>query len=88
MLRITQTVGSNSRPTLRLEGKLLEPWADELVRACDQLARQRHELRLDLSSLTFVDTAGIRLLTDLIHGGTVIVACSGFVAELLQMEKP
>jgi ABC-type transporter Mla MlaB component len=72
---------------LRLEGKLLEPWTDELVRACEQMAPGRRKLRLDLSALTFVDAAGVRLLTELIHDGTMIVACSGYVAAILQMEK-
>ena len=41
-------------------------------------------INLDLSALIFVDAAGERLLRDLIARGIEVVACSGYVAELLR----
>jgi hypothetical protein len=81
MLRITRILEPHSAPTLRLEGKLLEPWIEELLQECAD------GIRLDLSAVTFVDTAGAMLLRQLIERGTEIVACSGYVAELLQVDK-
>ena len=81
MLRITRILEPHSAPTLRLEGKLLEPWIEEL------LQEYADGIRLDLSAVTFVDTAGAMLLRQLIERGTEIVACSGYVAELLQVDK-
>ena len=40
-------------------------------------------LHLDLSAVTFIDPAGLKLLGDLIRRGTTISRCSGFVEELL-----
>lgn len=82
MLRITTLEGADSRPILRLEGKLLEPWVDEVRRAC----MERRPPLLDLSALTYMDAAGVRFLRELLHEGAAIVACSGFVSALLEGE--
>jgi anti-anti-sigma regulatory factor len=74
---------SDSIRTLKLEGKLLGPWVDELGRACEELQVPPGRLCLNLSAVTFIDSAGLRLLGDLIRRGTTISQCSGFVAELL-----
>lgn len=85
MLRITRLDGNTgTAATLRLEGKLLGPWVDELVQASAALPR----VRLDLSAVSFVDAAGMRALRELVRHGATVAACSGFVAELLQREKP
>jgi anti-anti-sigma regulatory factor len=87
MLRITEVVDGGPGLLLKLEGKLLEPWIEELARV---VGRSRPEgngpLRLDLSSVTFVDEAGVRLLHDLLRQGVVIAATSNFVAALLRLE--
>jgi anti-anti-sigma regulatory factor len=84
MLRITTLRGNDSIPILRLEGKFLEPWVDELRRTCLVQA----PLRLDLSAVTFVDAAGVRCLRELIKRGAFITASSSFVSALLEREKP
>jgi hypothetical protein len=50
------------------------------------LAERRGPIRLDLSSLSFADEAGIRLLRELLRQGAQIAAASGFVAALLRLE--
>jgi hypothetical protein len=84
MLRLTRIVDSHSAQTLKLEGKLLGPWVEEVCRACVSVAVSSHRTSLDLSALTFVDAAGERLLRDLIGQGLEIAACSSYVAELLR----
>lgn len=84
MLKITWVTRKNRSQTLRLEGKLLEPWVETVRNSCaEQVARSR-KFRLDLSGVSFVDSAGVELLRDLIRQGAEIVACSSFVAELLE----
>ena len=83
MLRIW-VVPEHSGVTIRLEGKLLSPWCNELTVACEQAAAQGLPLKIDLSSLVYVDAAGAELLRALIHKYQIGVArCSTFVAELL-----
>ena len=56
MLRITwvdlDVTTSNS--TLKLEGKILGPWVDELSRVCEERRSAPNGLRLDLAAVTFV----------------------------------
>ena len=87
MLRITHTQGHDSVLILRLEGKLLGPWVAELARSCDEFTCPPDRLRLDLSSVTFVDGPGVALLRDLLGRGVSLAACSGLVAELLHLES-
>jgi hypothetical protein len=69
---------------VRLEGRLLSAWRDELLDACDRAAHGGAQVRLDLHSLTYADADGIELLRTLIdERGVALGACSRFVAELL-----
>jgi ABC-type transporter Mla MlaB component len=86
MLRITHAHGQESMSTLRLEGKLLGPWVEELARSCDELPCAPDCVRLDLSAVTFVDGPGVTLLLELLGRGVKLAACSGLVAELLHLE--
>jgi hypothetical protein len=87
MLKIARVDGemcpSDSISTLKLEGKLIGPWVDELSRACEELVTPPSVLHLNLAGVTFIDPAGINLLDDLIRRGATISECSGFVDELL-----
>jgi anti-anti-sigma regulatory factor len=81
MLRLTRIVDSDLAQAFSLQGKLVGPWVEEVRAAC---AAGTDPFSLDLSGLTFVDTAGASLLLDLIGRGVKVVRCSGYVAELLR----
>jgi RNA polymerase sigma-70 factor (ECF subfamily) len=83
MLRITRLDRPDVGPIIKLEGKLLEPWVDEVLLACDMPDIQTQRPQLDLSAVSYVDGAGVALLRDLLKQQFTIIACSGFVAELL-----
>ncbi len=83
MLRITRITGRHPNQTIKLEGKLMRPWVDEVRQACTSGADPAGRTSLDLSDLTFVDTAGEGLLRDLIGQGFAVAACSSYVAALL-----
>jgi ABC-type transporter Mla MlaB component len=85
MLIITRSDRSDLTRTLKLEGKLLEPWIGELKSACGECPVSPDLVCLDLCDLTFVDAAGVRFLADLIHDGARVTACSGFVAAVLDL---
>jgi hypothetical protein len=87
MLRITRSEGSDRTHTLKLQGKLLGPWIRELESACGTAQVPADRVRLDLGDLTFVDAAGARSLEVLIRDGARVIACSMFVAEILQLER-
>jgi ABC-type transporter Mla MlaB component len=70
MLKIT--VQNGLRPTtIRLEGKLSGPWVPELARAWAGLAgvKPAGTLTVDLCEVTFIDSAGKKLLSSLVDSG-------------------
>ncbi len=87
MLRITEMASTESVSTIKLEGKLLDPWVGEVRKACAAARVRSGRTRLDLAAVTFVDAAGVDLLRELIRQGVEIAACSGYVAEILQGEQ-
>jgi anti-anti-sigma regulatory factor len=75
MLKIT--VQNGAQPTtIKLEGKLSGPWVSELARAWEGVAGGRPEgaLTVDLSEVTFIDSAGKKLLSSLVDSGAQLQA--------------
>jgi anti-anti-sigma regulatory factor len=66
MLRITIQDDAH-HPTLKLEGKLVGLWVDELRRACQSWlpALGGRSLRLDMRGVSFVDAEGQQLLREI-----------------------
>ncbi len=64
MLRMTFEKGLEAS-TLKLEGKVTVPWADELQRTWDELVTDRpaKSIIVDLSGVTFIDSEGKSILT-------------------------
>lgn len=87
MLRITKQINGRST-VLKLEGALREAWLAEVQHEAELVKSARHKLKLDLADVTFADAAGLALLGDLLRQGAKIVACSGFIAVSLGLEKP
>jgi hypothetical protein len=69
---------------VKLEGKLLAPWCEELVRACDGAGES---VQLDLYDVSYVDAAGMETIRALMARGVALGRCSSFVAELLKPER-
>ena len=86
MLRIT-TIHENQHATLKLEGKLLEPWLDELRSASARAKEVSGRVGLDLANLTYADAAGSQFLRSLFHQNVSVSARSPFVAELLREQQ-
>jgi outer membrane protein TolC/ABC-type transporter Mla MlaB component len=83
MLRIT-TSDIDEKVTLKLEGKLSGPWVEEFER-CWQMSAdiyRKKGLVVDLSGVTFVDSAGKKLLCSISHAGAQLVG-SGLMPKSL-----
>jgi hypothetical protein len=83
MLKITKPETQRPGGTIKLEGKLVGPWLDEVRSLVADTSITSHP-NLDLSELTFADSAGVLWLRQLLHQGIVIESCSPFITELLQ----
>ena len=66
MLRITVQEGDKTQ-TIKLEGKIVGPWVEELNRAWHSLASSvgSKRLQVDLSGVAFVDARGRQLLREI-----------------------
>lgn len=85
MLKITKTTEPDAI-TLTLEGKILQPWVEEVRSAWTEGKRNSSRVNLDLRGITFMDAAGIDLIRSLVDAGAHLQNCSNFVSELLQRE--
>lgn len=83
MLKMTRSVTGETE-VLLLEGKLIEPWIEELSTEVDRSPRVS---RLNLSGLTFLDSRGAELLRGLERSGIEIVGASGFVRGVLDLPE-
>jgi len=83
MLRITSTeVGHYI--ILRLEGRLAGLWVSELREVCEKALGEGKALALNLAEVSFLDAAGVTLLTKVRCRGVELAECSPFVAEQLK----
>jgi anti-anti-sigma regulatory factor len=83
MLRITRIEPTAGKAILRLEGKLIGPWVNELKDYCEIVRREGRQLSLEMAEVSFADRAGIALLRDLEGSGVELAGCPPFISEEL-----
>lgn len=72
---------------LRLEGKLVHPWVDELVKVWMGLVSARPKpalIEVDLSDVSYVDGCGRALLAAMGKEGCVLMGTGPFIAAMIQ----
>lgn len=84
MLRITEISDDGEEIVMKLEGKVIGVWVDDLKRVClfhrDERGRA---VVLDFSGVTFVEARGLGMLKDLKGDRVRIINCSPFINSLL-----
>jgi anti-anti-sigma regulatory factor len=84
MLRIVRSA-SGDVEVLRLEGKVVGRWVEELRRSCGEiLERPDASIVIDLADVTFIDLDGIALFRTLPRQRVNVKNCSPFAAEQLR----
>lgn len=84
MLLISKPEIAEHTVTLRLEGRLVGPWVDELRRACEQFQGNGHRLMLDVTDVIFADPTGVALLARLRASAIEFIGCSPFLQEQMK----
>lgn len=84
MLRITTTVTRGHRTTLVVEGWIVGRHARLLETECIERLKDGREVELDLSFVSYADTAGAAMVSGLLSRGAELIACSPFVRELIE----
>lgn len=62
MLRISRIESSSGKVILRLEGRLIGLWVDELRSCCAAVCNNGDQLSLDMTDVLFADEKGLVLL--------------------------
>lgn len=87
MLRIRFTIDGDRDEPIKVEGSLHGPWVDELGKVLNSAVARSSRIRLDLSSLTYLDERGRELLCEWLRRGAEVVACTRYVSAVLQLEE-
>ena len=88
MLKISRVETADQAITLKLEGRVVGLWADELLQACARFVENGRALKLDLRDVSFADRHGLSALLSLKAQGATIESPSPFVAEQLKGPQP
>lgn len=84
MLKISENKLTRKAVTLRLEGRIVGPWVEELKLVCEPLLKSDGRLALDLAEVSFVDETGVAALTGLSAQGTKLLNITPFVEKQLK----
>jgi len=83
MLRIDRTE-EGGKALLRLEGRVIGAWVEEVRRSCRDVLARGADLTLDLSAVSFVDADGIALFRELASRQVALANTTPFVAAQLK----
>jgi hypothetical protein len=86
MLKISLEDSGHHTVTLRLEGRIVDPWTSELGKACDVFLLEKKTIKLDMAEVTFADRSGLELLRNLRSRGVSLVECSPFTEEQMRTD--
>lgn len=70
--------------TLRLAGRIIGPWVNELRQICEPLLSDGSRLALDLAEVSYADEDGAMLLASLGKRGVRLLNPTPFVAAQLK----
>ena len=83
MLKISEPI-ANHATTLKLEGRLVGPWVNQLREICEALLAQEQRVTLDFTDVIYADRSGVSLLVNLRGRGVELANCSPFLDEELK----
>ena len=79
-------VENHKQRRLVVEGKLVAPWAAELIKACDNARADLHdrELVVEVKNMTAIGQQGENVLLALMNDGIKLRACGVFTKQVLK----
>jgi hypothetical protein len=84
MLRISRIDSSTGDVILRLEGKLIGPWVNELKSCCAIVDNEGRRFSLDMTDVLFADRMGLALLRALQESNVALTGCTPLLSEELR----
>lgn len=87
MLKISQTETRGHSITLKLEGRVVGPWVEELRRICEPILAGNHALELDLAEVSYADSEGVATLTSLKSRRVKLKNGSPFIEQQMKIAE-
>lgn len=84
MLKISQAGTPNHAVTLKLEGRVVGPWVEELRRIGEPFLAENRTLQLDLTEVAYADAEGVATLNHFKARGVKLKNCSPFVEQQIK----
>ena len=73
--------GDSEKAVLKVEGPIVSEWVPVLEAECQRLLETNKELILDFSSVTYIDSRGVKALQGL---SLEIINCTRLIEETLE----
>jgi len=83
MLKIDVADQARQGTTVRLEGRMVGPWVEELQRVCESYLGNGLALTLDFAGVSFIGREGVALCRALRQSQVSFTNCSPFLKEQL-----
>lgn len=80
MLKITEINQTKDEMILKLEGRVVGPWVQEIRESCDQALLKSNRLLIDMSEVSFIERDAISLFQELQNRNVVFINCSPFLS--------
>ena len=87
MLKMTAVRENEQTITLKLEGRIVGPWVEELEKECEKCLLKKNCLILDLSEVSYIDERGINTIRGFLGPRIQSVGGSLFLEGLMKEEK-
>jgi hypothetical protein len=84
MLKISEARTVHDSLSLKLEGRVVGPWVDELRRICEPLLSEEPSFSLDLGEVSYADAEGVATLNSFKSNGVKLVNCSPFLEQQIK----
>jgi anti-anti-sigma regulatory factor len=84
MLRITLMTETKETVTVKVEGRMIGEWVNEVRVECEMWLAKGKKLVFDLSGIIFIDEQGIETLKELSRNGVNLIGCSLFLSGVLE----
>ncbi len=84
MLKITHLAEDDTTVTLKLEGRIVGQWVEELRKECEIRLADQSQIILDLSGVSFADDEGIKTLRAMMDDRAELLGCSALLWGLIK----
>ncbi len=85
--RVAPRRSSGPSISLKLEGRVIGPWVEELRRICEAYLAEERSLTLELAEVSYADSEGVATLNRFRAIGVKLANCSPFLDQQMKQAR-